>query len=81
MQDLLDRTATCILYEKQPKAIRAMLLELGLTEVQAYYTYKGAEIIAKTRNEEIMRHRKATVRELRVVTPQVFVPQMPPRNL
>lgn len=49
MPDLLERTATCIIYEKGPYEIRKWLLAHGLTEAQAFYTYIGAKMIAKTR--------------------------------
>lgn len=46
--DLLDKTKNHILYEQSPKEIHDMLIESGLTEHQAWLTYKGAKMLAKS---------------------------------
>ena len=51
MDDHLNRTVNAIMWEQETLEIRAMLLASGLSEYQAWLTYKGAQIIVQARRE------------------------------
>lgn len=51
MKDLIGQTANKILYEQSPEEIRAFLIGEGMTEGEAFLTYKAGQIIAQSRAE------------------------------